>query len=90
MAAFLRLFQNLHRLAAAPGDDLTGLDMEQLMADGTVYIAFLFGPNYSAEGAFQFVFHKITSNIGNLKLMFEAKLQTSINLFVQRFPGSSI
>ena len=52
-----KLFQNFHRFSAAAGDHLTGLHMEQLVADGAVDIAFFLCPNHAVQAAFQFIFH---------------------------------
>ena len=53
------LFHHLHDLAAAAGDHIPGLDMEQLVADGAVDIAFLLRPDNGIECTFQFVFHRV-------------------------------
>ena len=53
--------QYFHDLTAAAGDHLSGLDMQQLMADGAVDIAFLFRSDNGGKAAFQFVFHIVTS-----------------------------
>ena len=52
--------QHLHGLAAAPGDYIARLDVEQLVADGAVDVAFFFGPYHRNQAAFQFVFHRNT------------------------------
>ena len=53
------LFKNLHRSSATAGDYIAWLDMQQLVADGTVDVTFFFCPNHAAEAAFEFVFHSI-------------------------------
>ena len=45
---------DLHYLATAPGDDLTGFDVQELMADGAVDITFFFCPLHGNQTAFQF------------------------------------
>ena len=49
--------QHLHGFAAAAGNYITGLHVQQLMADGAVDITFLFCPNHTVQTAFQFIFH---------------------------------
>ena len=48
--------QRLHHLAAAAGDHLAGLHMEDLVADGAVNIAFFFRPDHRAQAALKLVF----------------------------------
>ena len=52
---------DFHDTAAAPGNDLPFLDVQDLMADGTVDVTFLFCPDDSAQAGLQFIFHRCTS-----------------------------
>ena len=54
----------LHGLAAAPGDDLPGLDMEDLVADGAVDVAFLLCLYDKATAAFELIFHSVSFPTG--------------------------
>ena len=51
--------QNFHCFSAAAGDHLTRFHMQQFVADGAVYIAFLFCTDNGLKTAFQFHFHII-------------------------------
>ena len=52
---------DFHDSAAAPGDDLPFLDMQDFVADGTVHVTFFLRPDDGAGEGFQFIFHKGTS-----------------------------
>lgn len=61
-APFAYLIHDLHDFAAATGDDMAFLYMEDFVANGAIDIAFFFCPDHkSAQAAFSFVFHKFTS-----------------------------
>jgi hypothetical protein len=47
-----KLFHNLHRLAAAAGNYLPGLDVDYFVADRTVNVTFLFCPVHADQAAF--------------------------------------
>ena len=57
--AVRRSVPDLHGLAAAAGDDLARLHVQDLVADRAVDIAFLLCPDHGAQAGFQFVFHGI-------------------------------
>ncbi len=56
---------DLHYLATAPGDDLTGFDVQELMADGAVDITVLFRPYYQRGKTFQFHSCLSTHDLGD-------------------------
>lgn len=59
---FYGLAHDLHGFSAAAGDHLTLLNVQDLMADRTVDVAFFFGlHDETAQAAFGFVFHKCGS-----------------------------
>ena len=55
----LKSVQHFHGLAAAAGDHLALLNVQQLVTDGTVDIALLLCPDHKAKTTFEFAFHSI-------------------------------
>ena len=55
------LIQDPHGAAAAAGDGIARLQMQELAADVAVDITFLLGLDHGNQAAFQFIFHSNTS-----------------------------